>query len=100
VIVVAILTVRAAEVDAFERFEREAAAILVRHGARIARTVREAPLTGAAFREIHLLEFPDRAAFDAYRGDPALVALAPLRARAVVATELVLGEPGPAYEPG
>ncbi len=99
-IVVATLTVRTAEVDAFEAFEREAAAILARHGARIARTVREAPGTAGTFREVHLVEFPDRGAFEAYRADPALAALAPLRARAVLATDLVAGEPGPAYDRG
>ncbi|MCB9564073.1 MAG: DUF1330 domain-containing protein [Kofleriaceae bacterium] len=98
--VVAILTVRAAEAAGFRAYEREAARVMARHGGRIERTV-VAPGGGddATFREVHVVTFPDAAAFAAYRADPdpALAALAPRRAAAVIATELLVGADGPDY---
>jgi uncharacterized protein (DUF1330 family) len=97
---VVILTVRRDEREAFERFERAAAAIMARHGGAIERTVAAIAAADPAHeREIHLVRFPDEAAFAAYRADPALRALAPLRERAIIATEILAGRDGPRYDP-
>ena len=100
VLVVAILTVRRARTDEFHRFESAASKIMARHGGAIERTVvRDASPDDApeTFRELHLVRFPDEAAFRAYRGDPELAALAALREAAIVATELWTGTDGPTY---
>ena len=85
VVVVAILTI--AELDAFEQFAAHAARVMARHGAAIERAIRVPP-----DREVHVVRFPDEAAWAAYRADPELAALAPLRARGITATELLVGD--------
>jgi uncharacterized protein (DUF1330 family) len=92
-LVVVKLTVRSL-VD-FERFERAAAAIWREHGARIVTTVR---FDADPIEELHVVCFPNRAAFDAYRSDPALLALVSLRDAAIARTELQIGVAGPSYE--
>jgi hypothetical protein len=101
IVIVATLTVRAAALDEFREFERHAARVMARHGGAIERTV-FATVDGAPelAREIHLVTFPSEAAFTRYRADPELDAHAPLRARAIVSTELVIGIDGPDYGPG
>ena len=100
-LVVAVLTVRSARADDFRRFETAAAAIMARHGGAIERTVRSLPASpddgSGTFRELHLVRFPDEAAFRSYRADPELAALAELREAAIVATELWTGTDGPLY---
>jgi len=88
VIVVAILTI--AELEAFEDFERRAQIIMAKHGAAIERAIRIPP-----DREVHSVRFPDDAAWTAYRADPELTSLAPLRARGVAATEILVGDDVP-----
>jgi len=97
VTVVAVMVVRRTALAEFRRFEHAAAAILRRHGGAIARTVVEDDGASATLREVHVVDFPDPAAFAAYRADPALAALAAVRADAVIATELVVGVDGPSY---
>jgi hypothetical protein len=95
-----ILTVRRDEREAFERYETAAAAVMAGHGGAIERTVAGIADADAALeRELHLVRFPDEAAFAAYRADPALRALGPLRERAIVATEILTGRDGPRYHP-
>lgn len=48
--------------------------------------------------EVHVLRFPDRAAFDAYRADADLLALAPERAAVIARTSLLIGVDGPWYD--
>ena len=99
-LVVAVLTVRRARTDEFHRFEAAASKIMARHGGAIERTVvRDAAPADdpETFRELHLVRFPDAAAFHAYRADPELAALAPLREVAVAATEIWTGTDGPTY---
>ena len=101
VVLVAKLTVRRDEVEAFREFERIAARCLADHGARIERTVmypHEAE--PALFCELHLLRLPSHAALLAYRRDPRVAAAMPLRDRSVVHTEIVTGGDGPAYHDG
>jgi uncharacterized protein (DUF1330 family) len=88
-IVVAMLTIVEGQREAFFAFERQAARVLARHGACVERAIF---LPGAPERELHVLRFPDAAAFAAYRADPELAALASLRAQAISATEIAIGE--------
>ena len=99
-VVVAVLTVRRARAEDFERFETAAAKVMARHGGAIERTVAIDASPGddaETFRELHLVRFPDEAALRAYRADPELAALAPLRAAAIAATETWPATDGPAY---
>jgi uncharacterized protein (DUF1330 family) len=93
--------VRREQLEAFRSFETQAAAVVARHGGAIERTVVvRAPPAAELLTEVHLVSFPDEAAFAAYRQDPALQALAPLRERAIVKTEILVGDHGPDYHRG
>ena len=98
VMLVATIEVRVAATDAFHAFERQAAAIMESHGGRIERAVTIPPEPSAnTFREVHIVTFPSDDAYIAYRGDPRLAALAPLRQSAVTSTEVLTGNAGPDY---
>lgn len=98
VIVVAALFVKPGQEQAFQRFEREALSILREHGGRLEHAIRPVPLPGTRLCEVHVLAFPSQGAFDAYRGDPRLAALAALRAAVVEETLLWSGpDAGPEY---
>ena len=96
VVLVATITVRRAELEAFRAFERHAARVMASHGGRIERAI-VVQGEGETLREVHLVRFPDEAAFAAYRDDPELASALPLRDRSVVATEVLRGEDGPDY---
>lgn len=85
------LWIKGDDVAGFDAFERAAAAVMARHGGRIERAIRVDRATAAADApfEIHVVSFPDRAAFDAYRADPATQALS-ARREAVIARTMVL----------
>lgn len=92
---VAILTVLAAKAEAFRAFEREAARTMARHGGAIERVV---VIPGApTFQEVHIVTFPDRRAYEAYRADPALAPFRHLREASIVETLVLEGEEGPRY---
>jgi uncharacterized protein (DUF1330 family) len=62
-----------ADMPAFDRYERNALALLAGHGGTV-----EARLRSIDRRsETHLLHFPDSAAFEAFLADPARQALRP-----------------------
>jgi hypothetical protein len=93
------LFVHPGRVAEFRRFETEAARIMRRHGGRIERVIRP---TGPGRRdalphEIHLVAFASAAGLEAYRADPELQALAPLRESAIVRTEVTMGTDGEPY---
>jgi uncharacterized protein (DUF1330 family) len=91
--IVAILTVRNEAAADFRAFEKTAAAAMARHGGALERAVAIPPEPGGAtFKEVHLISFPDSAAFAAYRADAQLLAAIPLRDRSVVGTEILIGE--------
>jgi uncharacterized protein (DUF1330 family) len=70
--------------EEFERYEANAVRIMKRYGGSIERRVRFSRGGGDEQPdEVHLVEFPSDEAFERYRGDPELVALAEARARAV-----------------
>jgi hypothetical protein len=93
------LIVRRAELAVFREFERNAQRIMRRYGGRIREAVLIDPdVQAAVVKELHVVTFPDRAAFEAYRADAELGALLPLRERAVVSSEVELGT-APAHFP-
>lgn len=97
--IVAILTVRKDALEQFRAFERHAAAVMRAHGGRIERTVVVTPDPAPGrVREIHVVTFPDEAAYRAYRGDARLAEVAHLRAASVLATDMHVGEDGPGYD--
>jgi uncharacterized protein (DUF1330 family) len=98
-VLVARLFVRPGHEEDFRRFETEAARLVRRHGGALERVIRcEPPAVGLeAPHEVHLLSFPSAEALAAYRADPALAALAPLRARAILRTEITTGRDRPPY---
>ncbi len=97
-LLVVTLTIRPGELDTFRAFEQQAARIMTRHGGAIEQTVFiPAEASGAPMREVHVVSFSSPEAFAAYRADPALAALVPLREKSVLKTEILTGEPGPQY---
>jgi len=97
-ILVAILTVQRDSVQDFRAYERRVAAIMADYGAKIERTVvvQSDPHTDT-FKEVHIVRFPNSDAWAAYRGDARYLALAPIRERVVVSTDVLVGEDGPDY---
>ena len=92
------LTVRNTAVDLFREFERKAARVMKKYGGIIERTVVIPPKKSEDFlKEIHIVTFPDDPAFQAYRQDEEIRALAPLREASVVKTEIWFGKRGPDY---
>ncbi|MCC6293257.1 MAG: hypothetical protein IT164_11455 [Bryobacterales bacterium] len=97
-ILVVTLEVRNEAAADFDRFETQAAAILSKRGGRIERVIRlEGSAAPGSFCEVHLVSFPDEAAFNAYRSDPELLALKNLRERAILSTGIVRGQDVPIY---
>jgi len=84
------------DVAGFEAFERAAAEIMTKHGGRIEHVVRRSEPGDGPF-EMHVVTFPSEAALGAYRADPLLKELAPLRERVIARTEIWRGEQRPAY---
>jgi antibiotic biosynthesis monooxygenase (ABM) superfamily enzyme len=86
----------------FRRFETEASRIMRRHGGRIDRVIRPTgPAQGGDLpHEVHVVSFANPAGLDAYRADPELAALAPLRAAAIARTRVTMGTDGEPYPDG
>ncbi len=84
------------DVADFESFERQAAVIMAAHGGHVENVVRCGGESGAPF-EVHLVSFPDAAAAGAYRADPRLAKLLPLRDRVIARTEVWAGQQRSAY---
>lgn len=92
------LTVRRAALADFRAFEHRAATIMRTYGGMIERALVLAPDSPSdTMRELHIVRFPSRASFEAYRADSRLGELAELRARSLLATEIAVAVDGPAY---
>ena len=97
-VLIATLTVRRKAESAFREYEAAAARIMSRHGGNIERTIEiDGEESAGTFREVHIVTFPDRPAFDAYRADPEIVALTTLRKSAIASTEILFGRDAVAY---
>jgi len=83
----------------FRQFETEAARIMKKYGGQITQVIRPtvAGQAGSSPHEIHIVSFPSLEYFEAYRGDPDLTKLAPLRQAAIARTEVIIGEEGESY---
>jgi uncharacterized protein (DUF1330 family) len=84
---IALLTISRPELERARGYEHAMARIMARHGGRIEHAY-ELPGDAATLRELHVVEFPDQAAFDAYQADPERAAHAADRTRAILATEV------------
>lgn len=78
----------------FRQFEAQAAGIMRHFGGEIERVIRPHDAAGGAERphEVHVVCFPSMEQFEAYRQDPDLAALAPLRASVIARTEVLIGD--------
>lgn len=99
-VLVATLVVPRERLAEFREFEDRAAAIMRRYGGEILTelfvdTDANSPLV----RELHVVRFPDRPAFDAYRTDAELRSLGALRERAIASTAIKIW-PGENPAPG
>jgi len=85
------LWLKGGDVAGFEAFERRAAQRLARHGGRIERALRSAPAHPGADEpfEVHLVSFPDRRAYEAWRADAETRALAPVRDTVIARSEIL-----------
>lgn len=93
------LVVAPGEEKTFRTYERRAIDILRRHGGELLYALR--PETEPdRMHEIHLIRLPSHDALDAYRQDPALLAMREMRATAITSTSITLaGEITSLYAP-
>ena len=84
----------------FEAYEHKVARIMARYGGVIERAIRTSrgPDEGANEPfEVHVLEFPSRELYDAYRDDAERRSLSGERAGLIRNTDVLVGAPGPIY---
>ena len=99
VVLVASLFIHPGREVEFRQFEVEAARIMKKYGGQIERVIRPTA-SGAAEalpHEIHIVTFPSREQFAAYRADQDLASFAALRQVAIARTDVVMGEEGEPY---
>jgi hypothetical protein len=90
VTIVAALYIHPGREAEFAQFETAAESIMQRYGGRLERRIGFPPGTEQP-HEVHLVTFPDQPAFEKYRADADLLALADLRALAIRQTTAWLG---------
>ncbi len=74
----------------FEQFETAAESIMRRHGGSLERRIGFPP-SAEQPHEVHIVTFPDQQAFERYRADADLQALADMRKRAIRQTTAWVG---------
>ena len=86
---------------AFEAFEQDAAKIMARYGGRIDQAVRLSPAddarAGEGPVEVHIVSFPNEAAFEAYGADGVTLALRARRDQIIARTSFAAGRPAGPY---
>ena len=86
---------------AFEAFERDAARIMARYGGRIDQAVRFGAANDAGAGqgpfEVHIVSFPNEAAFEAYGADAEILALRARRDQIIARTGFAAGRPAGPY---
>jgi uncharacterized protein (DUF1330 family) len=70
-------------------YEDQVLQLLPSHGARVVQRVRTIEPSADAPFEVHVLEFPSQSALDEYMANPARLALADLRDRAIASTQVL-----------
>jgi antibiotic biosynthesis monooxygenase (ABM) superfamily enzyme len=84
----------------FEVYERKVARIMARYGGVIERAIRTLRASDDGSDEpfeVHVLRFPSRDLYDAYRDDAERRALSSERAGVIRNTDILVGTPGPTY---
>ena len=84
----------------FEAYERKVSRSMARYGGAVERTIRpsKTPDEGADEPfEIHVLKFPSRDRYDAYRNDAERRSLDGERTRIIAKTDSLVGTQGPTY---
>jgi uncharacterized protein (DUF1330 family) len=84
----------------FEAYECNVSRIMARYGGVIERAIRTSKTPGDRSDEpfeVHVLKFPSRALYDAYRGDAEHRSLSGERASIITNTDILVGTPGPTY---
>ena len=84
----------------FEAYERKVSRIMVRYGGVIEGAIRTSRRPDEGSNEpfeVHVLKFPSRDLYDAYRDDAERRSLSGERADIITDTDTVVGAPGPAY---
>lgn len=99
VVLVASLFIHPGREAEFRQFETEAARIMKKYGGRIERVIHPtaSPSSDLLPHEIHLVSFPSRERFEAYRADQDLAAFAVLRQAAIARTDVIIGDEGEPY---
>ena len=87
----------------FEAYERKVSRIMARYGGvteRAIRTLKTSNDDGSDEPfEVHVLRFPSRDLYDAYRDDAERLSLSIERAGVITNTDILVGTPGPTYDP-
>jgi antibiotic biosynthesis monooxygenase (ABM) superfamily enzyme len=84
----------------FEAYERKVSRIMARYGGVIERTIRTSKASDDGSDEpfeVHVLKFPSRGHYDAYRDDAERRSLSGERAGIITNTDILVGTPGPTY---
>jgi len=84
----------------FEAYERKVSRIMARYGGVIECAIRTSKASDDKSNEpfeVHLLKFPSRALYDAYRDDPERRSLNGERDNIIANTDIFVGTPGPTY---
>lgn len=90
------LWLRGDDAAGFEAIEHSAADIMSAHGGRMESAIR-CTADGSGPFEVHVVSFPDIAAYEAHRADPRVLELGPLRERVIARTEVWPGTAAPTY---
>ena len=84
----------------FEAYERKVSRIMARYGGVIERAIRTSQASDDGSDEpfeVHVLTFPSRELYDAYRNDAERRSLSGERAGIITNTDILVGTPGPTY---
>src|SRR5262245_5292238 len=84
----------------FEAYERKVSRLMARYGGVIERAIRTSGASNDGSDEpfeVHLLSFPTRERYDAYRDDPERRSRSGERGRIIIKTDVFVGTPGPTY---
>ena len=96
-VIAALFVVPGAE-EQFCDYEMSAASVMSRHGGKIERRIRVHAQDDATLPyEVHVVSFPDELSLQSYQRDPALEALAALRAAAIRNTVIWRGVEAPQW---
>jgi antibiotic biosynthesis monooxygenase (ABM) superfamily enzyme len=82
----------------FEAYERNVSRIMGRYGGVIERAIRTSRASEDEPFEVHVLKFPNRDLYDAYRDDAERHSLSGERADIITRTDILAGTPAPTFD--